>query len=459
MPSVQCRDTSVKNCYRTLVEQAGMSMALTDSSLTILLTNEGAASLLGLSREEAQSGRHWAEFIPPEDAERLVRCAAQATGSVPEPSGFRTEVRRASGDKRAVLFEPVVLPDGAGILVCLVDLTECRNDPADAGSQHDVFRSLFTNSLEGIMRIDAAGRIADVNPAFERMFGFSRAELIGKRGTNVIVPPGLKDEGEILLRESLSRGVAVGKTTRRRADGGELVVTVLGTPVVVDGRQEGAFGIYRDITPYQRTQDRLADAFIDLVETTSRAMASTDPYTAGHQRRVGKLAEQVGRRLGMDDDTLQGIYVGSMLHDIGKLSIPSTILTKPGALSRQEWAIIHTHPLRGHAILADANLPWPVADMALQHHERLDGSGYPGGVGGAELGPEVRVLAACDVVEAMSSNRPYRPALPIEEARREMKSGRGTKFDADVVDAIVELIDGGHVQLSSGYSGLTDDRL
>jgi PAS domain S-box-containing protein len=441
--------------YRVVFEHAPTAMLYLDGSLTILLANVKAAETLGLRPADFEGGRRLAEFLPPGDAERLARCAAGEH----RQEAFRTGLVQQSGATRDVFLEAVVLPDDGCMLVSIIDFAQYAGDTVNAQHQHDIFRSLFANSPEAILRTDATGRIADVNPAFERMFGYLRAEVVGKRGTDLLVPPGLMAEGEQVLRGSLEGGIAVVKTTRVRSDGKELLVSVLGAPVVLDGRCEGAFGIYRDITQQQQTLDRLADAFIDLVETTSRAMASADPYTAGHQRRVGKLADLVGRRLGMDDDTLQGIYVGAMLHDIGKLSIPSTILTKPGALSRQEWSIIRTHPTRGHAILADANLPWPVADMALKHHERLDGSGYPGGLRGWQLGPEVRVLAACDVVEAMSSNRPYRPALPIEKARDELQAGSGTKFDSDVVAAIVRLIDEGHIQPTDVYEGLADDRL
>ncbi len=185
----------------------------------------------------------------------------------------------------------------------------------------------------------------------------------------------------------------------------------------------------RDISEERRAQDRLQESFIDLVEMMARAMESLDPYTSGHQRRVARLADLVGRRLDMDDDRLQGLYVGALLHDIGKLSVPSTILTKPGRLTRQEWHIIRAHPRRGYDILKEAKLPWPVAEMALRHHERLDGSGYPDGTKGPELSLEVRILGVCDVVEAMSSDRPYRAARPREEVRQERIASSGQRYD------------------------------
>jgi putative two-component system response regulator len=153
----------------------------------------------------------------------------------------------------------------------------------------------------------------------------------------------------------------------------------------------------------------------------------------------------------LDEDRLQGLYIGGLLHDIGKISIPASILTKLGKLTEEEWALICAHPKQGYIILKDTSLPWPVADMALHHHERLDGSGYPHGISGDKLSLEVRILAVCDVVEAMSSHRPYRPAKTRKEFLEEIKSGRGTKYDASVVDVVLQIIESGEFKF--GWNG------
>ena len=356
-------------------------------------------------------------------------------------------------------MEAAIVPGDGSIMVSLWDAHDSPHVGDATRQSHEVFRSLFINSPEGIVLIDATGKVEDANPAFVQMFGYGMEDLIGRSLVDLIVPGSLKREATATLRKTLTEGDFLDATTRLRADGREITVSFVGAPVVVQGCPQGAFAIYRDISERQRVQNRLADAFIDLVETTSRLMGSTDPYTDGHQRRVARLADMVGRRLGLDDDTLQGIYVGAMMHDIGKLSVPGSILAKPGKLSKEEWNIIRTHPQRGQAILAEASLPWPVADMALHHHERLDGSGYPHGLGAGALGTEVRILAACDVVEAMSSDRPYRPALPMDEVRKVMHGGRGMIFDNNVVEAIIALVDEGHIEPAHSYDVLTDDRL
>jgi len=201
----------------------------------------------------------------------------------------------------------------------------------------------------------------------------------------------------------------------------------------------------------RKVQAQLERSFIDLVETMSRAMDCRDPYTAGHEKQVAELARLVGERMGLDKNICMGLYIGGLLHDIGKISIPESLLSRPGKLIDEEWALLHTHAKRGYEILKDTNLPWPVAEMTLHHHERLDGSGYPHGISGDKLSLEVRILGVCDVVEAMSSHRPYRPARSKEEVIEEIRSGRGIKYDATVVDAMLQIIEASLNILLSPY--------
>ena len=145
--------------------------------------------------------------------------------------------------------------------------------------------------------------------------------------------------------------------------------------------------------------------------------------------------------MGLAADMVDRLYLDGLFHDIGKVSIPRSILTKPGQLAEEEWALIRAHTKQGYSILKDAELPWPIAEAALQHHERLDGSGYPDGITGDKLSLEVNILAVCDVVEAMSSHRPYRPARTTVEVLKELRDGRGTRYDASVVDVMLSMIE------------------
>lgn len=183
--------------------------------------------------------------------------------------------------------------------------------------------------------------------------------------------------------------------------------------------------------------------FDGSVEAAVRAIATAgelrDPYTAGHQRRVAELAVALGTELGLEADVVVGIGIASSIHDIGKLAIPAEILSKPGRLSDNEFALVKEHAQAGHDIVAGIDFPWPVAEMILQHHERLDGSGYPDGLHGEQISLGGRIVAVADVVEAMRSHRPYRPALGLPTALRTLAEGRDTLFDPDVVDACLRV--------------------
>jgi len=178
-------------------------------------------------------------------------------------------------------------------------------------------------------------------------------------------------------------------------------------------------------------------------EAFSRAMELRDPYTAGHQRRVMVLAREIGRTLGWSEDRLRLLTLGALLHDLGKLKVPAEILAQPGRLSPAEFELIRQHPVAGWEVIAPLDFTGPVALMVRQHHERADGSGYPDGLNGEEILPESSVLAVSDVIEAMSSHRPYRPALGMDAALEEIRRGSGRLYDPEVVRAANEVLQGG----------------
>ena len=173
----------------------------------------------------------------------------------------------------------------------------------------------------------------------------------------------------------------------------------------------------------------------------SRVVETRDPYTAGHERRVAELATAIGKELGMAGEELGALRLAGTIHDVGKIAVPAEILAKPGSLSAMEFELIKAHPTTGFEILADVDFGIPVAEMVLQHHERLDGSGYPRGLKGEEILPGARILAVADVVEAMSSHRPYRAALGMEAALAEVREHAGVKFDAQVVAVCCRLFE------------------
>jgi putative nucleotidyltransferase with HDIG domain len=185
------------------------------------------------------------------------------------------------------------------------------------------------------------------------------------------------------------------------------------------------------------SERKLKNSLLDFVGSLASIVGLRDPYTAGHQRRVAELAVAIAKEMGLSEFQIEGIHLGSMIHDIGKIQVPAEILSKPGRLSDLEYQIVKQHVIAGYEIMKDCEFPWPIAQMILQHHERLDGSGYPYGLTGDKIILEARILSVADVVEAISSHRPYRAALGIEVALKEITSGRGVTYCPQAVDACI----------------------
>ncbi|MDO8927029.1 MAG: response regulator [Sideroxyarcus sp.] len=191
----------------------------------------------------------------------------------------------------------------------------------------------------------------------------------------------------------------------------------------------------------EKAEKLTVDALEQTIGVLSRAIEMRDPYTDGHQKRVALLATAIAEDMGLPTDTVTGIRLGSLVHDVGKIRVPSEVLSCPRKLSKNEMDFIRTHPDAGFEILKGTTFPWPVARMVIEHHERLDGSGYPNGLKDDDIAIEARIIAVADTVEAMTSFRPYRPALGIEAAVAEIREGRGIIYDSEVVDSCIRVLE------------------
>jgi putative nucleotidyltransferase with HDIG domain len=187
-------------------------------------------------------------------------------------------------------------------------------------------------------------------------------------------------------------------------------------------------------------QERLADALKATIEAMSKTMEWRDPYTAGHQKRVALISVAIAKKLEWSEESVQALYMAAMVHDIGKVAVPAEILTKPTHLTDLEMKMVQEHAATGYQILKDIPFPWPIAQMVYQHHERLDGSGYPLGLKGEEICQEARILAVADTIEAMATHRPYRASRGLVVAIDEIKTEAGMKLDARVVQAVLDLV-------------------
>ena len=196
----------------------------------------------------------------------------------------------------------------------------------------------------------------------------------------------------------------------------------------------------------QDTLNHLQKILEGTIQAISKTVESRDPYTAGHQQRVTQLATAIAKELGMDGHRLEGLKMAGVIHDLGKISVPAEILRKPGKITETEFGLIKAHPQVGYDILKDIDFPWPIAQMVLQHHEKMDGSGYPQALSGDDIFLEARILCVADTVEAMASHRPYRASLGIDVALEEISKKKGRVYDPDVVDACLKVFSGNGFQ-------------
>jgi len=320
------------------------------------------------------------------------------------------------------------------------------------------FRSLVETTSDWIWEISAQGTYTYCSPKVRDLLGFEPEELIGKHSMDIIAIKEMERTKRIFNKLIESRKPFNGfETVCQARDGRVLVIEKNGVPVFDDsGEFQGYRGIARDISErknaleaLKKSRDDLHSSLEETVKSLALAAEKRDPYTAGHQMRVDMLACAIARELGLPEEKIEGLHFAALLHDIGKISLPSEYLAKPARLSVQERAIIRCHTEVGYDILRNIPFPWPVAEIVYQHHEHLDGSGYPRGLTGKDLLLEAKILTVADVVEAMSSHRPYRPSLGLETALDEVRTGRGILYDAESVDACLRLIAENKVDLTA----------
>ena len=323
------------------------------------------------------------------------------------------------------------------------DITDRKKAEHDLRESEEKYRLIFENSPLGLLSFDEKGVIITCNNSFVKIIGSSREKLIGLNMLNLpdkkmvsVVQKALN--GSAGLYEDFYHSVTARKITPARA---------LFEPMIAEnGRILGGVGIIEDITERKQSEEQLQQTLESLkkavgttIQVLVSAIESRDPYTSGHQSRSADLARVIATEMGLTQDKIEGIRMAGIIHDIGKLSIPAEILSKPTKLTEIEFSLIKEHSRSGYEMLKDVESPWPLAEIVYQHHERMNGSGYPRNLKGDEIFLEARIMAVADVVEAMSSHRPYRPTLGIEAALEEIEKNKGILYDNTVADACLRL--------------------
>ena len=363
---------------------------------------------------------------------------------------YESCVVHADGTTRDVIFHKARIADNAGratgIVGAIVDMTEVKRQHDELLAAEEQFRGLVEQSIAGIMIIQNR-KFAYVNPRVCELHGYaSQEELLDAAPFSLIAekdrPATIDAIRQLVDGEALRVALTM---TALRKDGSTFEAGTSGARATYRGHP-AVIIMMQDISEKSRAEEEIRDyveqlkaAFMSTVEVATIISGMRDPYTAGHERRVAEIAVAIGTELGLDGTRLEGLRVSGQLHDVGKITVPAEILSKPGKLTELEFLMIKQHAKASYDVLKDVKFPWPVAQIALQHHERMDGSGYPQGLKGDAILIEARIMAVADVVEAMSSHRPYRPGLGIVRALDEIEHGRATAYDTDVVDACLKL--------------------
>ncbi|MBK7471237.1 MAG: PAS domain S-box protein [Betaproteobacteria bacterium] len=390
----------------------------------------------------------WLDAVVPEDLALAQAMEVQAREHGRAQAEYR--IVRPDGEVRWVRNSATLVRDETGQAVRLdgviSDITASKRAVQALAESEQQFRSMVEQSIAG-MFIVQDGRIAYVNPRCAEILGYDAPDDLIGRDPLSLVPESDRERLATLYAQALA-GVAPSTyftTPALKKDGSTIAIGAHGTAATYRGRP-AIINLAQDITEKKRADAQierftvqLQSAFMRSVEIAMNLSEMRDPYTAGHERRVAEIAVAIGAELGLDAYRLEGLRVAGYLHDVGKISIPSELLSKPTRLTPVEFALVKGHAEAGYEVLRNVEFPWPVAQVALQHHERIDGSGYPQGLKGDAILLEARIMAVADVVEAMSSHRPYRAGLGIEKALAEIERGRGTAYDADVANACLTL--------------------
>jgi PAS domain S-box-containing protein len=308
--------------------------------------------------------------------------------------------------------------------------------------EKDFLQSLFENLPDAVYFKDKNSRIIKVNKFYMQGTGLKEEEIVGKTDFDFFPFEQAKDMFEDDSKVLSTGKPVVGKIEKTLLPNGTWnnVITTKIPMHDKKGKIIGTMGTTRDMTNYANLEKQRLDMVISALEVLGKALEMRDPYTFSHTRHVSRIAESVGRELGWSETKCLGIKLAGELHDMGKISIPLDILNKPGKLTPLESSFIKEHTINCYNLIKDINFHFPLAEIIYQHHERLDGSGYPRALKGDEILKESRVLAASDVLEAMTHHRPYRAALGVKQACKELQEGRGVKYDPESVDVLQDLV-------------------
>lgn len=423
--------------------------AAADDAGSTLYVNRHIETMLGFTPEEwLADPQLWLRQLHEDDRARVGAIYSALRPGDP-PISYEYRIRRRDG--REIWVRDFVQlmrasPEAAAIyLGVMVDITEEKARTEALVRKEESYRQMFEANPAPMWIYDLATlRFLAVNDAATARYGYSREEFLGM--TIRDIRPA-EDIPRLLENIAAVTGGLdeAGLWRHVRKNGSVIDVRITSHTLDYDGRHaeavlaEDVTGQLQALRQIGEHAARMEEMILQTAAAFGEIVEQRDPYTAGHQRRVGELGAAIAAEMGLDAGTQRGLRVAGALHDVGKVAVPAEILARPGRLPDAEMVLIQAHAQAGYDVLRHVDFPWPVAEIARQHHERMDGSGYPRGLRGDAILPEARIIAVADVIEAMWSHRPYRPALGIDVALAEVENGRGTLFATDVANAALRL--------------------
>jgi len=348
--------------------------------------------------------------------------------------------------KESNAYGYIIKPFNKRDLRATIEMALLRHQMESKVKENENRVSTILNSIiDAVIVIDEAGDVDYINAAAGRMLSLNEKDILGKPiGETLKLGSDPKEEDNVFFPMSMNY---IEFNNYLTSGDKRIPVDFTSTPLRMgNGKLKGAVLVVRDITQQveydrriQESMDTLTRAMYGTIEAITKTVETRDPYTAGHQKKVADIAKEIAKDMGLSRDIIESVNLAGQIHDLGKIAIPSEILNKPGRINDLEFALIKTHSSMGYEIMKNIDFPWPIADIVLQHHEKLDGSGYPLGLKGDQILIQARIISVADVLEAMASHRPYRAALGLEAAFEELQKHAGTHFDPEVVASCVRI--------------------
>lgn len=439
--------------FRNLFEKSPIGISITDKNGKVLLANSELKNILGYTLEELQN-MTWMEYTYPDDVQKDYELFIKLINR--EIDKYQIEKRFIKKDGSIVftnLIASAIFDKDGNFLyefALIEDITERKMLYTAIEENQKRFKLFFEKNPLGIIVVDENNMYIASNKVYQELLGYTEEELKNMDLKNLTYPEDYKIQNE-MLKKIIKREIDSFELEKRyiRKDG-NVIWAKLYVSAIFNEKDEVEYfvGMVKDITEEKRLRDELNESHEKLKKSldniltlTTKIIEMKDPYTAGHQKKVMLIATKIAEKLKLPLDKIESIRIASYVHDVGKIVVPFEILNKGGRLTESEMSIVKEHSKAGYEILKNIEFPYPIAEIVYQHHERLNGSGYPRGLKDGEIMLEARIVAVADVFEAMTSHRPYRPKYPKEEVLKELKEKSGILYDENVVNTLIDIVE------------------